>query len=137
MERVRRANSNTREPAGADLQRTSLVIFMSDSLPPMCYHCGCDTDRNACVVARRRQDAQAPSQTMALLTTVLSFVFLPFTVLWPRSSGTLEVSLQVPQCAACAAAMGKPKPQFVNLNSDSMTFLVDRRFKEQVVRERV
>jgi hypothetical protein len=110
---------------------------MADELPPMCYHCGGDTERYVYLEAQRQQDNDSPGPFLSLLIALGSLLLLPFTILaWGGPGETQEVSLHLPQCKACAATVGKPRPEFVNLQSDSMTFIVDRRFKQRVLEER-
>ena len=127
---------NVHETSGTDLSRASISISMRDVLPDVCYHCGCPTEQSIYVIGKRSSDDDAPSPLVALLTTVASFVLLPFTIIWNRTSETAEVSLHLPQCEACAASAGKPNPEFVNFQQDSMTFIVDKQFKQALQEQR-
>jgi len=126
-----RKNVNDRQ--GIDPTRSSLSISMADKMPAMCYHCGQATDRFVYVARSRKEDPNLPSPAAALLISIVSFIFSPIFILWHRTSRTMEVSLHLPQCRACAAAMGKPKPEYVNFPRDSMTFIVGRTFKERLL----
>ena len=82
-------------------------------------------------ISRKLDRANASTGVWLVLGTLVSFVLLPFALLFGLRERTGDVIVvRMPQCSSCAGE-GKPDPIRVNAEQLSMTFVVHHEFKKQ------
>ena len=117
---------------GVDPNLASLVVHQLDSLPHYCYSCNLPTERNVKIMEKVEIGGDSPFAKFLLL--VLGILTLRLSILGSRQEGKKSsVLVSMPQCERCAKS-GKPKPNYVDFEKQSMTFIVHRGFRERVYR---
>jgi len=98
-------------------------IKSRSSLPPICIYCGNATERTVVL----EEGIQKGGDSW------LDKLFLSRAPQLIKHGEVLAIELAIPQCKECAKTKGKPKPERVNFEDGSMTFLVHINFYDGVV----
>jgi hypothetical protein len=95
----------------------SVVIRESDELPPYCYLCNSYTERYVTIVGDKG--------------TLLDEIASRLVPVRQNEDRTSNVYVRLPQCENCAE-LENPSPRYVDYEHQTMTFIVNKGFKERV-----
>jgi len=123
----RKDMSDTR---GVNSNLASLVVHEENSLPPYCYSCNSPTKRH--VKITEKVDIGGDTPLAKFLLVIMAIVTLRLWIVgWQTEGKRSIVVISIPQCEQCAQS-GKPKPNHVDFQEQSMTFIVHKGFRDRV-----
>ena len=102
---------------------TSLTVKESQELPPYCYLCSSYTERYVLLEGDKESFLNRSIR-------MLGSIMVPHRV-HQTDEGTTNVFIHLPQCETCAE-LEEPTPVYVDYDSQSMTFVVHKKFRERV-----
>jgi hypothetical protein len=120
---------------GANPNIKPLIVYEGRRLPNYCMLCNAPTENFIKISDRVEEGGDSPlAKIVIFLGALLLLLTLRHLFIRYGPSGKQQsVIVRVPICGECLKA-GRPKPIFVDFHKRSMTFLVDRGFRERVYR---
>ena len=123
----RKDMSDTRS---TDPRLASLLVHESSSLPPYCFSCNSPTKRYAMIKEEVTIGGDSPmAKFIVVLIAIISLRL--WITRWNIEGKKSTVVVHIPQCEQCARS-GKPKPDHVDFEEQSMTFIVHKGFRDRV-----
>ena len=125
---------NLAEP-GADPSRTLFSASEGAQLPDICISCGSATNRR--VTISQRSYSRAASALRLIWTFfvyIFGLVFHPLLRLLPGEDLKLRVRVSIPLCQPCQRVHGLPKPQRVDYQKGTISFVASRTIVREMAR---
>jgi len=117
---------------GVDPNLASMVVHQLANLPPSCYSCNSPTERYVKITETVQMGGDSPL-TKFFLMVVAVITLRPWVLRSLTEGKKSSVTIHVPQCERCAQS-GKPKPNHIDFEEQSMTFIVHKGFRDRVYR---
>ena len=124
----RKDMSDTR---GVDTRLASLLVRESTKLPPYCYSCNSPTKHYVLIKEKVTIGGDTPLEKFLIVLVGIITLRIWRIKGWKNEGETSSVVVSIPQCEQCAR-LGKPKPDHVDFEEQSMTFIVHKGFRDRV-----
>ncbi len=119
---------NTNDRRGTDPNKTIVGLRAGRALPEICHACGVPTRRTQRLNVVSQQEGGDIAPGVGTL-----FINLIKPLAWMHKvdvkSRTVELSLLVPTCEQCSAAMKELTPHYIDFDEKRFDLIVHREFK--------